>query len=111
MTLALFCAAFASALSGAQKNISLAEKIAMAKKMADDGVAGKAEIGRVVSGDFNFSEELAKFRGYAEIPADEEELGITEDDTGVIEEEAHEIPAEPSAIIPDAHELEKIEVV
>lgn len=111
LTLALFCAAFASALSGAQKNISLAEKIAMAKKMADDGVAGKAEIGRVVSGDFNFSEELAKFRGYAEIPADEEELGITEDDTGVIEEEAHEIPAEPPAIIPDAQELEKIEVV
>ena len=36
--------------------MSLAEKIALAKKMADDGVSGKAESGLVVNSNFNFSD-------------------------------------------------------
>lgn len=41
---------------------SLAEKIALARRMADEAAEGKAESGRVVNGNFDFNAELAKFR-------------------------------------------------
>ena len=46
----------------AQDSLTLAEKIAMAKRMADEAAEGKAESGRVVNGTFNFAEELSKYR-------------------------------------------------
>ena len=42
--------------------VSLAEKIALARRMADEAAEGKAESGRVVNGNFDFNAELAKFR-------------------------------------------------
>ena len=41
--------------------ISLAEKIALAKKMADAAAAGKEESGLVVNGGFDFSKMLEKY--------------------------------------------------
>ena len=41
---------------------SLAEKIALARRLADEAAEGKAESGRVVNGNFDFNAELAKFR-------------------------------------------------
>ena len=42
--------------------VSLAEKIALARRLADEAAEGKAESGRVVNGNFDFNAELAKFR-------------------------------------------------
>ena len=76
--------------------ISLQEKLAIAKKMADDGVAGRAEAGRVVSGNFNFAEELSRYRGQANI----EELHIdAEYDLTEYEESVEAVVVDP---VPDS---------
>ncbi len=56
------CAPLFLLCSYAQDSPTLAEKIALAKKMADDAASGKTESGKVVNGTFNFAEELLKYR-------------------------------------------------
>ncbi|MFR6033465.1 MAG: hypothetical protein ACLUKN_09995 [Bacilli bacterium] len=49
-------------LYASEKSLTLAEKLAIAKRMADDAVAGKAEMGRVVSGGFSFNDIVKEYR-------------------------------------------------
>ena len=60
------CAVHCSA--AAEKALTLAEKLAIAKRMADDAVAGKAEMGRVVSGEFSFNDIVKEYRS-KDLPA------------------------------------------
>lgn len=45
-----------------QSAATLAEKIALARHLADEAASGKAEEGRVLTGNFDFNAELKKFR-------------------------------------------------
>lgn len=64
MKRAFFVCALLAAFQFAHSDapVSLAEKIALARRMADEAAEGKAESGRVVNGNFDFNAELAKFR-------------------------------------------------
>lgn len=55
--IAVFSAAFSS-----QAEMGLAEKIALAKKMADAAAAGREESGLVVNGGFDFAKIVEKYR-------------------------------------------------
>ena len=55
-------AVFSAAISS-QAEMSLAEKIALAKKMADAAAAGNEESGLVVNGSFDFAKIVEKYRG------------------------------------------------
>ncbi len=60
-----FVMAFIPALcfgAGSTPKLTLAEKIALAKHMADEAAEGRAEVGRVVSGDFDFAHAVEEFR-------------------------------------------------
>ncbi len=59
---ASFFSSFSSIDVRAAEELSLAEKIALAKKLADEAAVGKTEAGRVVNGTFNFAEELSNYR-------------------------------------------------
>jgi len=48
--------------NAAQERMTLAQKLEIARRMADEAAEGKAESGRVVSGEFSFSEIMAKYR-------------------------------------------------
>ena len=77
---AVFAAAFfcASSICSAA---SLAEKIALARHLADEAAAGKAPEGRVLTNDFDFDAELRKFRASAKFRSTEaapEDSDITE---------------------------------
>ena len=77
---AVFAAAFfcASSICSAA---SLAEKIALARHLADEAAAGKAPEGRVLTNDFDFDAELRKFRASAKFRSSEvvpEDSDITE---------------------------------
>ena len=69
--------------------MSLAEKIALAKKMADDGVSGKAESGLVVNSNFNFSDIVKKYR-----------IENKQTDVSILEEQPVDVKKE--AIVPQA---------
>ena len=75
VAMSVFCAA---SVCGAA---SLAEKIALARHLADEAAAGKAPEGRVLTNDFDFDAELRKFRASSKYQSSEaapEDSDITE---------------------------------
>ena len=66
--IAVFSAAFLS-----QAEMSLAEKIALAKKVADAAAAGKEESGLVVNGGFDFAKIVEKYRSG---PAESDKIAL-----------------------------------
>lgn len=77
---AIFTTAFLC-VSAVCSAASLAEKIALARHLADEAAAGKAPEGRVLTNDFDFDAELRKFRASAKFRYSEvapEDSDITE---------------------------------
>ncbi len=54
--------------------LTLSEKIALARHLADEAAEGKAETGRVLTGNFDFGEELRKFRAMGKAGTDGEPI-------------------------------------
>lgn len=82
--IAIFSAAFSS-----QAEMSLAEKIALAKKVADAAAAGKEESGLVVNGGFDFAKIVEKYRSG---PAESDKIALP----------APSEPGEPAVLEPSS---------
>ena len=69
---------FISACGATKPALTLEQKLALARHLADEAAQGKAETGRVLTGDFDFSKELKRFRELGKMP-DSTQTSITED--------------------------------
>ncbi len=68
---------------------TLAEKIAIAKRLADEAAQGKAAVGRVIENNFDFASELKKFRELNR-PQKQEESIVEDSDITIAEGESSE---------------------
>ena len=64
---------FAFTLNAQNSALTLEQKLAFARHLADEAAQGKAETGRVLTGDFDFSEELKRCRALGKIPETSQE--------------------------------------
>lgn len=56
------------ALNAQTPALTLEQKLALARHLADEAAQGKAETGRVLTGDFDFAKELKRCRALGKIP-------------------------------------------
>ena len=79
MLITLLLLALCSSVWGASKPaLTLSQKLALARHLADEAAQGKAETGRVLTGDFDFAKELERCRALGKIPSSTQE-SIAED--------------------------------
>jgi hypothetical protein len=70
MLITLLLLALCSSVWGASKPaLTLSQKLALARHLADEAAQGKAETGRVLTGDFDFAKELERCRALGKIPS------------------------------------------
>ena len=71
--------ALGGVVCGASKPaLTLSQKLALARHLADEAAQGKAETGRVLTGDFDFAKELERCKSLGKIPNSPQE-SIAED--------------------------------
>lgn len=71
--------ALSGVVCGASKPaLTLSQKLALARHLADEAAQGKAETGRVLTGDFDFAKELERCKSLGKIPNSPQE-SIAED--------------------------------